>query len=619
MLAAIAVVVTACGGATVSPSSEEADPSANAEPSSAPVRITDLAHAVVQIVSFVDDRPDALGSGTIISPDGLILTNAHVVYPEAGTLDRLEIGITDASDTPPEATFLAEVAAADGALDLAVLRITERIDGGEIGDDFPYVELGESDALEIGDALRILGYPGIGGETITLTSGQVSGFVSEAGLGQRAWVKTDATIAGGNSGGMAANDEGQLVAVPTNAGATDEVVDCRPLRDTNRDGEVDDDDDCVPIGGFLNGLRPVELARDMIDAVREGRAYEPIAEVAAPVDPADLDDVRWSDPIFGSDVTDDDRPIGETIAFDAGTTSVCAFWDYEGMQPGMTWSAEWSVDGELDEQSSFIEERWSLDEEGSFWVCVDDDTGLAEGVYDVAVLVGEEVFSTGFVHVGDGLATTEVSVHNASEETVCYLLAAPFTSTAWGPDRLGREDVLSPGDEVTFELVADSYDVRGEDCDGEAMFEEPVAVPGGTSMVVEWTGDEIVVRGDGGAPLAGDLQVGDCVGDDIGWTRANTDVVACSSPHRYQIVGIVPYVSADDAFPGDAAIDQLSEETCYDRFEAFVGTSYEESRWYMTAWLPTAETWAAGDRSILCTLHAEDEEPFVGSKEGSAE
>lgn len=613
VLLVLAFAATACGGQAEAPAVTPKPTPAQPEP----VAIAELAHAVVQIVSFVDGQPDALGSGTIISPDGLILTNAHVVYPESGTLDRLEISVTDSPDAPPEATYRAEVAAADGALDLAVLRITERIDGNDVGDELPYVQLGDSDSLEIGDPLRILGYPGIGGETITLTSGQVSGFVSEAGLGRRAWIKTDATIAGGNSGGMAANEEGELIAVPTIAGASEEVVDCRPLRDTNRDGVVDDDDDCVPIGGFLNGLRPVALAIDMIAAVETGTAYEPIAEVEPAVKPADLDDVYWGDPSFASDVTADDKPVGEAIGFETSSTSLCAFWDYEGMQAGMRWSAEWSVNGTLDEEASFIAERWSLEESGSFWVCVDDEDGLEAGVYDVALLVEDEVFSTGFAHVGTDLTATEVIIRNRSEDTICYLLAAPYLSTSWGPDRLGETDVLDPGEELAFELVADDYDFRAEDCDLDLLFEESVDVPVGTSVIIEWSTGGLSVNGEFAGSLEGDLLEGDCISGEPGWSRANTDVVPCEAPHEYQIVGLIPYTSTDDAFPGDAAVDQLSEEYCYDAFEDFVGISYDRSQWYMTAWLPSAETWQDGDRSVICTVHADDEEPFTGSLAGA--
>ena len=65
-------------------------------------------------------------------------------------------------------------------------------------------------ALDRPDHLRA----SIGGDTITLSEGSVSGFTTEAGVDGRAWVKSDATIAGGVSGGTAVNEAGELVAIP---------------------------------------------------------------------------------------------------------------------------------------------------------------------------------------------------------------------------------------------------------------------------------------------------------------------------------------------------------------------------------------------------------------------
>lgn len=252
--------------------------------------------AVVQIVvrGTVDGvEQEWSGSGTIISPDGLILTNAHVAmgdrfYPA----EQLLILLTVAEDQLPQEAFYAEVLQADESLDIAVLSPAVDLTGKKIDRaalNLPYVSLGNSDELHLGDDIAILGYPGIGGETITLTRGEVSGFTSEANYGNRAYIKTSATIAGGNSGGLALNASNQLIGIPTEVGAgeeTGEVVDCRPLADTNRDGVVDNYDTCVPTGGFINALRPVNLAMPLIDAALRGEvAYSdieqlPVAEVA---------------------------------------------------------------------------------------------------------------------------------------------------------------------------------------------------------------------------------------------------------------------------------------------------------------------------------------------------
>lgn len=65
---------------------------------------------------------------------------------------------------------------------------------------------------------RAMGYPGIGGEMTTFTKGVVSDFTCERGVEGRAFIKTDATIAGGNSGGLVANQQGESVGVPTQVG-----------------------------------------------------------------------------------------------------------------------------------------------------------------------------------------------------------------------------------------------------------------------------------------------------------------------------------------------------------------------------------------------------------------
>jgi S1-C subfamily serine protease len=246
----------------------------------APSMIEALSRSVVQIIALVDVNGEEIegwsGSGTIISSDGLILTNAHVVLSDRYyKVKKLLVALTTSADRPPERKYFAEVMQADEALDIAVIRIHQDLSGNPVDRTtlrLPAARLGDSDALQLGDPLIIIGYPGIGGETITVTRGEVAGFTSESGVGNRAFIKTSATIAGGNSGGMAANAKGELIGIPTRVGAgeTGDVVDCRPLADTNRDGQIDDRDACVPVGGFLNALRPIRLAMPYIEAARRG-------------------------------------------------------------------------------------------------------------------------------------------------------------------------------------------------------------------------------------------------------------------------------------------------------------------------------------------------------------
>jgi hypothetical protein len=97
-----------------------------------------------------------------------------------------------------------------------------------------------------------------------VTKGEISGFSNYGGV---RWIKSSISISGGNSGGGAFNLNGELVGVPTSMGVPgiDETTDCRPDRDTNGDGEIDSDDECVSMGGFINSLSPgsgaIELAK----------------------------------------------------------------------------------------------------------------------------------------------------------------------------------------------------------------------------------------------------------------------------------------------------------------------------------------------------------------------
>jgi S1-C subfamily serine protease len=182
-------------------------------------QIEEISRASVQIIAAQEGagglEPMWSGSGTIISPDGQILTNCHV----ACGAPVLIISLTTSPDNPPEPTYIAEITNYNEDLDLALLRLTSDIDGNPVSSPgLPYLEVGNSDELHLGDKIYIFGYPGVGGDTITFTTGSVSGFESAdvgGGQQQRVNIKTDAGIASGNSGGTAVDLSGRLVAVPT--------------------------------------------------------------------------------------------------------------------------------------------------------------------------------------------------------------------------------------------------------------------------------------------------------------------------------------------------------------------------------------------------------------------
>ncbi len=376
-----------------------------------------LAQSTVLIIAAQDEGgqrvPTHIGSGTIISADGLILTNAHVASPASqGDFDfepdYLFIAMMEDESKPPVPTYMAELLAVDGFLDLAVIKIKYSMDGSLINPsdlNFSFVEIGNSDDMHLGDTINIFGFPGIGGDTITFTKGSVSGFTSEDPIGDRAWIKTDATIAGGNSGGLGANDFGQIIGIPTiaSSGANADVTDCRVIQDTNGDGRLTEADTCIPIGGFINALRPVNLAQPLIRAAQSGTAYDSpydSGSVAEPGTPGSGGEqfslVAWTEE-FG----DDSCPTNPVTSFPSGVQQVSAIMGYNGMTDGQTVSMYWLIDGELVVDQEFAWDGGLSDDCYAFYVHNGGDA-LPDGTYTLelyteSALVAQEIVTVGEV------------------------------------------------------------------------------------------------------------------------------------------------------------------------------------------------------------------------------
>lgn len=156
------------------------------------------------------------GSGTLITSSGVILTNNHVVqdlYDSSLTFDAFQICLTKSNEPQaPVCEFTASLIERDPQKDLALLRMDSKdVNGGSVNFDF-YLPYDNGSNYEIGEAVTIVGYPDTGGKTITYTSGLISGIVSEGGVD---YIKTDADISFGNSGGTAIDSEGNFIGVPT--------------------------------------------------------------------------------------------------------------------------------------------------------------------------------------------------------------------------------------------------------------------------------------------------------------------------------------------------------------------------------------------------------------------
>jgi len=144
---------------------------------------------------------NSLGSGVIVSPDGIVVTNNHVVRSE-GKAD-IKIALADSRE------FSAKVILTDERTDLAVLRI----DGD--AKDFPYLSFADSDVLEVGDIVLAIGNPFGVGQTVT--SGIVSALArTRVGVSDyQFFIQTDAAINPGNSGGPLVDMRGRIVGINT--------------------------------------------------------------------------------------------------------------------------------------------------------------------------------------------------------------------------------------------------------------------------------------------------------------------------------------------------------------------------------------------------------------------
>ena len=148
--------------------------------------------------------PTGLGSGTIVHPDGFVITNRHVVIKQDRTVS--ETVIVQLQD---RREFRAKVLGVDAGTDIAVLKIEGR--------NLPYARFADSEKARVGDVVFAIGNPLDAG--LTVTSGIVSalGRSGKLGMGMafEDFIQTDAAINPGNSGGPLIDFEGRLLGMNT--------------------------------------------------------------------------------------------------------------------------------------------------------------------------------------------------------------------------------------------------------------------------------------------------------------------------------------------------------------------------------------------------------------------
>ena len=192
------------------------------------------------------------GSGFVVGDGSMVVTNAHVAAPGSkdSYLERqctnLKVGYTTDDRKAPSIFRDANVLEISESEDLALLKINDPLKG------IKSLEL-QNARLAIGDSLTVYGYPALGGETITVSNGVVSGFDSSGGS---ELIKISAVINSGNSGGPVIDKDNKVIGVASAA---------------NQAGiECTDSGECYTDGQNVNLARPIKLVSDWLNA-RNGK------------------------------------------------------------------------------------------------------------------------------------------------------------------------------------------------------------------------------------------------------------------------------------------------------------------------------------------------------------
>lgn len=336
-----------------------------------------------------------VSSGSLITPTGLILTNAHgTVQNESCDGNLLIVAISVRDGEPPVPTFRAQVIQADDGLDIALLQISAELNGQPIDStslSLPYTEVARPGDVALDETVYVVGFPGIGDDPTVVVQASVQGFTAEP-RAEKSWLKVravqgDVTISGPMSGGGAYNRSGQLVGIPTIAPLvrTSDTSICIQIQDTNQDGLITLQDACVPLGGSINTIRPVAFALPLIQSAQLGISIRTSSETALASSPFP----QISNLFFAPSVTNG-MPTTVLADLPAGATSLYLFFDYRGMRPTTVYELRVAVDGVTSTVFSLPPVRWSGGEAGLWYIGLTGQA-LPNGEYTFMLLVNGQV------------------------------------------------------------------------------------------------------------------------------------------------------------------------------------------------------------------------------------
>ncbi|MBE2240345.1 MAG: trypsin-like peptidase domain-containing protein [Caldilineaceae bacterium] len=323
------------------------------------------------------------GSGTIMDADkGLILTNFHVMGDPDTRVLYNDDGFAAIGVMPndlrgsPVLRYAARMINHDPKYDLALLQITGLLDDSQgalpanLGLTAP--PRGNSEDLLPGDRMAVIGYPGLGGATVTYTEGVVSGFLDEDRDGEFEWIKTDTEVNPGNSGGLAIDGEGNFVGVPTAGYSRSDVA------------------------GKISLVRPATIALRFYDNFSLGQNTKSgLGARGASIGRGRSAAVSSVE--FGDSVTRQSRVTRPLTVFPSGATDIYVSFDFTGFRNGQTFAYVWKIGDEAAYEDSFA---WKEGASGATWLHLYSEEGLPDGLYTVEMRLDNVLLHTGATTVG---------------------------------------------------------------------------------------------------------------------------------------------------------------------------------------------------------------------------
>lgn len=351
-----------------------------------------------------------VGSGVLVRPDGVILTNAHHTVPSATCPgDTLIISITLDPTQPPVPKYRAEIAQVDAGLDLALLRITREFDGRSIDPttfpQLPFVDQAPSSDVQLDQTVTFVGYTDLGNVPVRSIRGTVRGFIAEAIGGERSWIKTSSVepVSGIMTGGGVYNEAGQLIGIPTSAPTAAQLADanCLRLEDMNGDGVVNSADACIPIGDDISVVRPSDFARPLIRSASFDLTVRDLTQAVRSEAAAERPRVAR---VFAAPSVVNDVPSTVVASLPAGTTSLYLFFDYFNMTPEAVYEVRVTVDGIPNTTFSLPPVRWSGGRNG-MWYIGSSGQPYPNGNYEYRIFIDGVAAASYTVTVGGPLPT----------------------------------------------------------------------------------------------------------------------------------------------------------------------------------------------------------------------